>query len=138
METPNTSVGYLLENLTDEEKRKENQLFAELYSWYLNSPDYCTMTKKLTEAAFLRKPVDQISKSVAKALYGEISPNGATRLERFFCMCICTFSEIWTLNLRNGQNTSFGAMDMGNIIHQALEEFAVELLAKTTELARAL
>ena len=78
------------------EKRKENQLFAELYSWYLNSPDYCTMTKKLTDAAFLRKPVDQISKSVAKALYGEISPNGATRLERFFCMCICTFSEIWT------------------------------------------
>lgn len=73
LETPNTSVGYLLENLTDEEKRKENQLFAELYSWYLNSPDYCTMTKKLTEAAFLRKPVDQISKSVAKALYGEIS-----------------------------------------------------------------
>ena len=45
LETPNTSVGYLLENLTDEEKRKENQLFAELYSWYLNSPDYCTMTK---------------------------------------------------------------------------------------------
>ena len=45
LETPNTSVGYFLENLTDEEKRKENQLFAELYSWYLNSPDYCTMTK---------------------------------------------------------------------------------------------
>ena len=76
METPNTSVGYLLENLTDEEKRKENQLFAELYSWYLNSPDYCTMTKKLTEAAFLRKPVDQISKSVAKALYGEMVQRG--------------------------------------------------------------
>ena len=129
METPNTSVGYLLENLTDEEKRKENQLFAELYSWYLNSPDYCTMTKKLTEAAFLRKPVDQISKSVAKALYGEISPNGATRLE---CFSACAFAHFlkYGLELTERVEYEFRAMDMGNIIHQALEEFAVELRQK--------
>lgn len=129
LETPNTSVGYLLENLTDEEKRKENQLFAELYSWYLNSPDYCTMTKKLTEAAFLRKPVDQISKSVAKALYGEISPNGATRLERFSACAFAHFLK-YGLELTERAEYEFRAMDMGNIIHQALEEFAVELRQK--------
>ena len=127
LETPNTSVGYLLENLTDEEKRKENQLFAELYSWYLNSPDYCT--KKLTEAAFLRKPVDQISKSVAKALYGEISPNGATRLERFSACAFAHFLK-YGLELTERAEYEFRAMDMGNIIHQALEEFAVELRQK--------
>ncbi|SCH45981.1 ATP-dependent helicase/deoxyribonuclease subunit B [uncultured Ruminococcus sp.] len=129
LETPNTSVGYFLENLTDEEKRKENQLFAELYSWYLNSPDYCTMTKKLTEAAFLRKPVDQISKSVAKALYGEISPNGATRLERFSACAFAHFLK-YGLELTERAEYEFRAMDMGNIIHQALEEFAVELRQK--------
>ena len=87
------------------------------------------MTKKLTEAAFLRKPVDQISKSVAKALYGEISPNGATRLERFSACAFAHFLK-YGLELTERVEYEFRAMDMGNIIHQALEEFAVELRQK--------
>ena len=31
---------YLLNVLCDEEKRKDNPIFAELYSWYLNNPRY--------------------------------------------------------------------------------------------------
>lgn len=85
--------------------------------------------KKLTEAAFLRKPVDQISKSVAKALYGEISPNGATRLERFSACAFAHFLK-YGLELTERAEYEFRAMDIGNIIHQALEEFAVELRQK--------
>ena len=132
LETPNTSVGYLLENLTDEEKRRENPLFAELYSWYLNSPEYRTVTERLTDAAFLHKPVDQISKSVAKALYGEISPNGATRLERFSACAFAHFLK-YGLEVTERAEYEFRAMDMGNIIHQALEDFAKELRNKQLE-----
>lgn len=132
LETPNTSIGYLLENLTDEEKRKENPLFAELYSWYLNSPKYRTVAEKLTDAAFLHKPVDQISKSVAKALYGEISPNGATRLERFSACAFAHFLK-YGLEVTERAEYEFRAMDMGNIIHQALEDFAKELRDKQME-----
>lgn len=132
LETPNTSIGYLLENLTDEEKRKENPLFAELYSWYLNSPKYRTVAEKLTDAAFLHKPVDQISKSVAKALYGEISPNGATRLERFSACAFAHFLK-YGLEVTERAEYEFRAMDMGNIIHQALEDFAKELRDKQLE-----
>ncbi|MBU5481178.1 helicase-exonuclease AddAB subunit AddB [Blautia sp. MSJ-19] len=129
LETPNTSVSYFLENLTEEEKRKDNPVFEELYSWYLNSPEYRTMAERLTDAAFLRKPEDQISKSVAKALYGEISPNGATRLERF---CACAFAHFlkYGLEITERAEYEFRAMDMGNIIHQALEDFATELRRK--------
>ena len=126
LETPNTSLGYLLENLTDEVRRTQNPLFEELYSWYLNSPRYRTVTERLTEAAFLRKPVDQISKSVAKALYGEISPNGATRLERFSACAFAHFLK-YGLEVTERAEYEFRAMDMGNIIHQALEDFASEL-----------
>ncbi len=132
LETPNTSVGYLLENLTNEEKRKENPLFAELYSWYLNSPKYRTVAEKLTDAAFLHKPVDQISKSVAKVLYGEISPNGATRLERFSACAFAHFLK-YGLEVTERAEYEFRAMDMGNIIHQALEDFAKELRDKQLE-----
>ena len=126
IETPNTAVEYFLSELTDEEKRKDNPIFAELYSWYLNSPRYCTVTKKLIEAAFIRKPVDQISKSVAKALYGEVSPNGATRLERFSACAFAHFLK-YGLEVQERAEYEFKAMDMGNVIHQALEDFAAEI-----------
>ena len=126
LETPNTSVDYLLENLTDEEKRNNNPLFAELYSWYLNSPKYRIMTERLRDAVFLCKPTDQISKSVAKALYGEVSPNGATRLERFSACAFAHFLK-YGLEITERAEYEFRAMDMGNIIHQALEDFAAEL-----------
>ena len=126
IETPNTAVEYFLSGLTDEEKRKDNPIFAELYSWYLNSPRYCTVTKKLIEAAFIRKPVDQISKSVAKALYGEVSPNSATRLERFSACAFAHFLK-YGLEVQERAEYEFKAMDMGNVIHQALEDFAAEL-----------
>ena len=126
IETPNTAVEYFLSGLTDEEKRKDNPIFAELYSWYLNSPRYCTVTKKLIEAAFIRKPVDQISKSVAKVLYGEVSPNSATRLERFSACAFAHFLK-YGLEVQERAEYEFKAMDMGNVIHQALEDFAAEL-----------
>ena len=126
IETPNTAVEYFLSGLTDEEKRKDNPIFAELYSWYLNNPRYCTVTKKLIEAAFIRKPVDQISKSVAKALYGEVSPNSATRLERFSACAFAHFLK-YGLEVQERAEYEFKAMDMGNVIHQALEDFAAEL-----------
>ena len=126
IETPNTAVEYLLSCLTDEEKRKDNPVFEELYSWYLNSPEYCTVTEKLTEAAFIRKPIDQISKSVAKALYGEVSPNGATRLERFSACAFAHFLK-YGLEVKERAEYEFKAMDMGNVIHQALEDFATEI-----------
>ena len=126
IETPNTAVEYLLSGLTDEEKRKDNPVFEELYSWYLNSPEYRTVTEKLTEAAFIRKPIDQISKSVAKALYGEVSPNGATRLERFSACAFAHFLK-YGLEVKERAEYEFKAMDMGNVIHQALEDFAAEI-----------
>ena len=49
--------------------------------------------KQSTEAGtvgFAGKPEDIISQSVAKALYGEVSPYSATRLERF---AACAFAH---------------------------------------------
>ena len=132
IETPNTAVEYLLTGLTDEEKRKDNPVFEELYSWYLNSPEYRTVMEKLTEAAFIRKPVDQISRSVAKALYGEVSPNGATRLERFSACAFAHFLK-YGLEVKERAEYEFKAMDMGNVIHQALEDFAAEIHRRKLE-----
>lgn len=128
LETPSTGFGFLLSGLENEEMQRE-PLFWELYSWYLRSPEYQDLTRKLTEAAFVRKPADRISESVAKALYGEISEYSATRLERFAACAFAHFLQ-YGLVVTERAEYEFRAMDMGNVLHQALEKFAAELRRK--------
>ena len=132
LETPGTSLEYLLEGLTGENTEELDPVFQELYSWYLRSPEYRNLAEKLTDAAFLRKPEDRVSAGVAKVLYGEVSPHGATRLERF---AACAFAHFLKYGLAVTERVEyeFRAMDMGNVIHQALENFAVELRRKNLD-----
>lgn len=126
LQAPGTSVDYFLEGLLSLEYKEENPFFQELYSWYLRSPVYRTITENLVQASFTRKPKDKISQAVAKALYGEISPYSATRLERF---AACAFAHFlrYGLHISERAEYEFRAMDMGNIMHKALENFAVEV-----------
>jgi ATP-dependent helicase/nuclease subunit B len=129
LELPVTSLDSFLTGLSDAAAGHPTPLFAELYSWYLKSPIYCEIVKRLVEAAFFAKPRDVISKSVAKVLYGEISPCSATRLEKF---CACAFAHFlqYGLGLSERVEYEFQAMDMGNVVHYALERFA-EIVGKT-------
>ena len=123
LEAPGTSLDYFLDGLA---KGGTDPVFRELYSWYLRSPIYRPVVKRLVDASFYRKPVDIISKSVAKVLYGEISPYSATRLERFSACAFAHFLR-YGLQITERAQYEFRPMDMGNIIHQALEDFAVEV-----------
>ncbi len=128
METPGTSLDYFLEGLA-EGRQGSDPLFQELYSWYLRSPRYNKVAQRLVEASFARKPADCISKSVAKALYGEISPRNVTRLEKFSA---CAFAHFLQYGLRVTERAEyeFRAVDMGNLMHQVLEDFSQEIQKK--------
>ena len=126
LQTPDTALDYFLDRIGEETVGENDTVFRELYSWYLRSPKYRTLIERLTEAAFLRKPADRISESVAKVLYGEVSPHSATRLERY---ASCAFAHFlrYGLSVTERAEYEFRAMDMGNVIHQALEEFAAQV-----------
>ncbi|MBQ0001107.1 MAG: helicase-exonuclease AddAB subunit AddB [Clostridiales bacterium] len=123
LQAPGMALDYFLQGLLEPERREEDPIFKELYSWYLNSPDYRTLIQSLVQASFTKKPVDKISRAVAKVLYGEISPHNATRLERY---AACAFAHFlrYGLNLAERAEYEFRAMDMGNIMHSVLEQFA--------------
>ena len=74
MELPGTSLECFLKGLGEGAVGQGSPLYSELYSWYLRSPKYRTLARKLVEASRTRKPADIISESVAKVLYGEVSP----------------------------------------------------------------
>lgn len=126
LETPGISLDYFLEGLSKGGEENADPIFRELYSWYLRSPQYHVVIQRLVDAAFYKKPADCISKSVAKVLYGEVSPHSATRLERFSACAFAHFLQ-YGLKVTERAEYEFRAMDMGNVMHKALEQFAVEI-----------
>ena len=134
-ELPEIGIDYFLELLSKGAEGQSDSVFAELYSWYLKSPEYASLVRRLVEASYSGKPVDVISKSVARVLYGEISPYSATRLERFSA---CAFAHFLQYGLRLSERAEyeFKAMDMGNVMHQALEDFAKELVQRGLDWAQ--
>lgn len=126
IEAPGTSLDYFLEGLSQGWREDADPVFQELYSWYLKSPEYRTVVRKLVDAAFSRKPADVISRAVAKVLYGEVSPHSATRLERFAACAFAHFLQ-YGLRLTERAEYEFRAMDMGNVMHRALEGFSGKL-----------
>lgn len=134
MELPGTSLECFLKGLGEGAVGQGSPLYSELYSWYLRSPKYRTLARKLVEASRTRKPADIISESVAKVLYGEVSPYSATRLERYSACAFAHFLQ-YGLKLTERVEYEFRAMDMGNIMHKVLESLIKEVNKEKLSLA---
>lgn len=119
---------------TQQEQGIENtivseELWREMYRWYINDPCYEDQIKKLVHAAYYQNPRDVISAAVAKALYGTQLVNSATRLEQFAACAFAHFLK-YGLQLSERQTYEFNAADMGSILHAALEQFAKKIEEK--------
>ena len=134
MELPGTSLECFLKGLGEGAVGQGSPLYSELYSWYLRSPKYRTLARKLVEASRTRKPADIISESVAKVLYGEVSPYSATRLERYSACAFAHFLQ-YGLKLTERAEYEFRAMDMGIIMHKVLESLIKEVNKEKLSLA---
>ncbi len=128
LERPQGGWEYFLKGLQELEYEQRDPVWEELYRWYVNSKEYRPAAKKLVEAAFYENPREQISKAAAKILYGEVSPYGATRLEQYSA---CAFAHFLRYGLQVTQRAEyeFSALDLGNVMHQALELFSQKVRA---------
>lgn len=124
LQAPGMALDYFLEGLVSLEYRQEEPFFQELYNWYLKDSQYRPVIERLVDASFSRKPKDLISKTVAKVLYGEISPFQATRLERYASCAFAHFLQ-YGLRITERKEYEFRSLDLGNIMHQVLEDFAL-------------
>lgn len=100
--------------------------WQELYAWYKENPEWSARVEALMDAAFYQKEESRLTSETAKALYGEMLRSSATRLERFSA---CAYAHFLTygLQLKERQEYSFRALDMGNLFHGAIERFAKKL-----------
>ena len=109
-----------------EDREREQILWAALYRWYESQPEWNKKIQKLSSAARAEHTDTPITAAVTKMLYGTVLENSVTRLEKF---AACAFSHFlsYGLHLQERMTSSFEAADVGNIFHEVLEVFAMEI-----------
>ena len=80
----------------------------------------------LLDSAFFTYKNEKISKEAARILYGAIIHSSVSRLEK---MASCAYAHFlqYGLGLKEREEYSFEAVDMGNVFHKILEIFAGKL-----------
>ncbi|MEG1848770.1 MAG: helicase-exonuclease AddAB subunit AddB [Lachnospiraceae bacterium] len=126
--TPQASKLYLVQQLREYAEghmEQTDELFA-LYHWFQTSALYQKELSRLLQAAFYEYKSSPLSKIVAQSLYGSVLENSVSSLERYAACAYAHFLQ-YGLALQERDTYSFEAVDMGNIFHGVLENFANRL-----------
>ena len=111
------------------DKRERTNLFT-LYS--VLKTNESTALKKMTEAAFLHYNSEGLAKEIALALYGANLENSVSRLELFASCCYAHFLK-YGLMLEERQEYGFDRADLGNVFHEVLEKYTLEVMEKNLD-----
>ncbi len=106
----------------------EEEAFYTLYEAYGESEEQLALRRQLTDAAFRRYQDTGLSGKVARALYGVILENSVSRLETYAACAYHHFLQ-YGLSLKEREEFGFESVDMGNVFHAVLEQFADRVTA---------
>ena len=121
LETAEQGLSYLSKKLTEENKNEEE--LKELLSWYADSPQFQKVFAQMWKELLKGEAESSIGAAVAKAMYGEDGTYSVTRLEKYAACAYAHFLQ-YGLRLKERVVYEFAAVDMGNLLHQAVELFA--------------
>lgn len=127
--TGQEGLGYLAEGLREyAEGVLTEEKEAELFTIYRVYSDGKLEEKRdfLTEAAFKRYQDTGLSRAVARALYGVQLENSVTRLETYAACAYRHFLQ-YGMALKERGEFTFEYVDMGNVYHAVLAQFAEKL-----------
>jgi ATP-dependent helicase/nuclease subunit B len=101
-------------------------VLVDLGKIYQKDDDYRLTMEHLLEEAFKRYSPQKLAAPIADLLYGQLQNNSISRLEKYAACAYAHFLH-YGLKLREREEYSFEAADLGNVYHGVLEEFAKEL-----------
>ena len=105
---------------------EEEEAFYTLYEAYGETQEQLAVRQKLTDAAFKRYRETGLSTQVARAIYGMILENSVSRLETYASCAYRHFLQ-YGLSLKEREEFGFESVDMGNVFHAVLQQFADRL-----------
>lgn len=109
--------------------QSEQRTLYTFYRCYEEIPQYREQIASLIETAFARYEDTPLTKAVTTALYGVSLLNSVSRLEKYAACAYAHFLQ-YGLRLREREEYSFEAADMGNLFHGVLEIFADKLAGR--------
>ncbi len=119
-------IVYLAEGLRGYQDRETTALWRELFLFYKSEPEAARILERLMQGAFYINQEKGISKEAARLLYGMELSGSVTRLERY---AGCAFAHFMSygLSLEERQEYKLAVPDIGNIFHNAIDEFSKRL-----------
>lgn len=120
LETAEQGLDYLTANIQEEEA--ETDELRSLMAWYETSPEFQEQFEKLWKQLLKGDTETSLGAAVAKAMYGEQPLYSVTRLERYAACAYAHFLQ-YGLRLKEREIYEFAAVDMGNLLHHAVELF---------------
>ena len=121
LEHAEQGLEYLTAGLTEEEKSEEE--LRSLMAWYEQSPKFQKHFEQMWKQLLKTEAETSIGAAVAKAMYGEEGTYSVTRLEKYASCAYAHFLQ-YGLRLKEREVYEFAAVDMGNLLHSAVELFA--------------
>lgn len=120
LELPQQGLDYLTGYLREEDRPVEE--LRALIGWYEESPEFHTHFEKLWKELLKQEAETSIGKVVAGAMYGEGNTYSVTRLEKYASCAYAHFLQ-YGLRLKEREIYEFAAVDMGRLLHSAVELF---------------
>ncbi len=118
-------------NMQDDNDRdkRDSLIFRELYHHYYDNDERRRILELIKTGAYYENTERGISKEVALLLYGENLSGSVTRLERY---AGCAFAHFMSygLSLEERREYKLAVPDIGNIFHNAIDEFS-KMLSKS-------
>lgn len=121
--TPDNALTYLAEGYGAYRDGTETTTWQALYQWFSEQENYKDMLEQLNRACFHGNYETEIGKAAAHALYGTTLTNSVTRLEKY-AQCSYAHFLLYGLQLKEREEYKFAEVDMGNVLHLALEIFS--------------
>ncbi|HHU74085.1 MAG TPA: helicase-exonuclease AddAB subunit AddB [Clostridiales bacterium] len=117
---------YLSEGLRKLYDKEFSDFWRELFVYYKASEEKSPVLHQMLQGAFYVNKEHGISKEAARLLYGRELRGSITRLERY---AGCAFAHFlsYGLALEERQEYKLAIPDIGNIFHNALDEFSKRL-----------
>lgn len=121
LETTVQGLDFLTAGLTGDNRECEE--LRQLMAWYEESPKFQAHFEKMWKQLLKGDAETAIGAAVAKAMYGEGNAYSVTRLEKYASCAYAHFLQ-YGLRLKEREVYEFAAVDMGNLLHSAVELFA--------------
>jgi ATP-dependent helicase/nuclease subunit B len=117
---------YLAKGFREFNDREISNLWRELFLHYRSGEDTNRILEKLAQGAFYINKEKGISKEIAELLYGLELGGSVTRLERY---AGCAFAHFmaYGLSLEERKEYKLAIPDIGNIFHNAIDDFSKRL-----------